>query len=147
MRTYKGLITELPENGIFVYGANTQGRHGLGSAKTAREKFGAVYGKTGLQGKSFGIVTKNLTKNVHPSVSKVRIVSQIAEMYLLALNNLSNYDLYVAYSGTGKNLNGYTPQEMAEMFTEAGAMIGYIPSNIVFEEGFAKLIKDYNGNS
>jgi hypothetical protein len=58
MKTYQGVITSLPLNGIFVYGANTEGRHGMGAAKVAREKFGAIYGKTGLQGQSYGIIIK-----------------------------------------------------------------------------------------
>ena len=48
-RYYEGNI--VPEsNTIFVFGSNLEGRHGLGAAKTAREKFGAIYGcPEGLQ--------------------------------------------------------------------------------------------------
>ena len=67
--TSKGIITTLPDNGVFVYGANTEGRHGLGAAKTAKDKFGAVYGKVGFQGRSYGIVTKCLKVKAQPSIS------------------------------------------------------------------------------
>ena len=77
MKVYKGIITELPPNGIFVFGSNTEGRHGLGAAKTAREKFGAKYGQpSGRQAQSYAIITKDLTKSFHPSVSRLDIEMQ-----------------------------------------------------------------------
>jgi hypothetical protein len=42
----------------------------------------------------------------------------------------------VAYTASGSNLNGYTPDEMAESFA-----LCPIPYNMVFEENFAKLIE------
>lgn len=135
-KTYKGILEELPENGIFVFGANTEGRHGLGAAKVAREKFGAIYGKTGLMNKSYGIITKDLTKKVHPSVSKETIIDQIENLYSLAIITPEK-DYYIIYNGEGKNLNAYSPQEMANMFKEA---MFVIPENIIFEEKFSKLL-------
>lgn len=50
-KTYKGLITELKPNQIFVFGSNIEGRHGAGAALFAMRKCGAEYGKSwGLQG-------------------------------------------------------------------------------------------------
>ena len=139
-KTYTGILNELPENGIFVFGANTEGRHGLGAAKVAREKFGAIYGRTGLMNKSYGIITKDLTKKVHPSIDTETIVDQIEKLYTLAIMTPEK-DYYVAYSGEGKNLNAYSPQEMADMFRTKGFLI---PENIIFEEGFSKLIFKYS---
>ncbi len=135
-RTYRGVITDLPDNGIFVFGANTEGRHGLGAAKTAKEKFGAVYSRTGLVNKSYGIITKDLNRKFHPSVSKEFIINQIESLYTLAIITPEK-DYYVAYQGVGKNLNAYSPQEMADMFREA---MFVIPENIIFEEEFSKLL-------
>jgi hypothetical protein len=134
MRIYEGIITSLPDNGIFVYGANTEGRHGLGAAKIAREKFGAIYGKTGLQGRSYGIITKDLRATSHPSVSIDTITKQIEDLYKLARTR-PDLEFYVAYRGTGKNLNSYTPEQMASMFATF-----IIPDNIVFEEKFFELV-------
>ena len=39
---YIGNITP-DANTIFVFGSNTEGRHGAGAAKVAREQFGAIY--------------------------------------------------------------------------------------------------------
>lgn len=141
MKTYKGLITELPANGIFVFGSNTQGRHGKGAALVARTKFGAIYGQPRYhQGQSYAICTKDLTKTTHPSVSREEIVEQIHKLYLFAHHDTA-HDYYIAY-GVNSNLNGYTPQEMANMFKNA---INWcdpkeIPSNIIFNEEFAKYI-------
>ena len=32
-------------NTIFVFGSNPEGRHGAGTAKVARNQFGAIYGQ------------------------------------------------------------------------------------------------------
>jgi len=135
MKTYKFPLTELPENGIFVFGSNTQGRHGKGSALIAKQRFGAIYGQAmGLQGKSYAIVTKDLTKSIHPSISKYAINTQIRDLYDFANINKDKL-FYIAYSGNGINLNAYSSLEMAELFSVN------IPENIVFEEEFFKLIK------
>lgn len=51
-------ITELKSNQVFVFGSNILGKHGGGAAKTAYEKFGAIYGiGFGRQGSSYAIPT------------------------------------------------------------------------------------------
>lgn len=138
-KTYTGLIEELPQNGIFVFGANTEGRHGAGAAKVALEKFGAVYGQVGYRGRSYGIVTKDLNAAVHPSISRKEIIEQIKELYKEAQSvHFNTKDFYIAYSGTGFNLNHYTPQDMADMFRNSGP----IPSNIIFEEDFNRMVRN-----
>lgn len=137
MKTYKGLIlkrSDIPEHGIFVFGSNTEGRHSKGSALVARLEFGAEYGNPqGPQGKSYAIITKDLTKNVHPSIPKVYIEIEVINLYHF-VHAYPDLLFYVAY-GLGRNLNGYTPEEMASMFSEFP-----IPENMVFEEGFSKLL-------
>lgn len=75
MRITPKNIKKLKQNEIFVFGANRQGRHGKGSALTARLNFGAIYGQPdGLQGQSYGIITKELRKNYPPvSLKEVRL--------------------------------------------------------------------------
>ena len=58
MRYHDGNITKLEPNEIFCYGANLAGIHGAGAAKQAL-KFGAVYGRFGLVGQTYGIPTKD----------------------------------------------------------------------------------------
>ncbi len=132
-KTYSGRVFKLLPNQIFVYGANTEFRHGKGSALSAL-KFGAKYGIGGFVGQTWSIITKNLKKRYHPSVSKEDIVSQIRNLYDFAQNNLDK-EFIIAYSGSGSNLNGYSNVEMAEMFSSF-----QIPINIIFENEFNELI-------
>lgn len=143
-KTYKGMINSLKDNQIFVFGSNTEGRHGLGAAKTAKDKFGAIYGQAeGLQGQSYAIITKDLIKDdkKNPSRTKEQIIEQIHKLYEFAKQN-PDKEFLVAYSGTGKNLNYYSNEDMASMFASE-----IIPSNIIFEENFNNLVNQFNSTS
>ena len=152
-KTYKGLITSLKPNQWFVFGSNTEGRHGKGAAKQAME-FGAIYGQSiGFQGQCYAIITKDLTKSIHPSINKESIQYQIGILYHNAIQTPED-EYLIAYSGTGTNLNGYTNEEMAWMFCNPIEADGdlwasdifnpklfEIPKNIIFEESFYNLIQ------
>ena len=72
MNYYSGYINELKENEIFVFGSNPEGRHGAGTAKIAKEKFGAVYGVgRGLTGQCWALPTKNLKPNFYENASGI----------------------------------------------------------------------------
>jgi hypothetical protein len=131
-------ITALKPGEIFVFGSNTQGRHGKGAALWAYQHAGAIYGwPRGPQGRSYAICTKDLTKRIHPSVSQSDIEWQIHLLYGWArMDNHLHQRFLVAYT-TQPNLNGYTPQQMADMFCSQP-----IPDNMVFEEQFSKLIQN-----
>jgi hypothetical protein len=134
--TYDGHLLQLLPNQIFVFGSNTEGRHGKGAAKTAM-RFGARYGQAeGPQGRTYAIVTKNLRAKTHPSIAVGRITKQIIALYMYAQDH-PDQQFMVAY-GTGKNLNGYTPQQMAIMFA-----VQQPPDNIVFERYFGLLVDKY----
>lgn len=134
-KTYSGMIQNLAPNQVFVFGSNTQGKHGKGAALTAKNKFGAIYGQAeGPQGQSYAIITKDLTKNTHPSRTPEQIKEQIHNLYEYAREN-PDKEFLVAYSGKGTNLNAYSNQEMADMFSSEP-----IPNNIVFEQEFNELI-------
>lgn len=138
-KTYTGLITTLNKNQYFCFGSNKHGIHKAGTALIALNKFGAIYGQShGLQGQSYAICTKDITKNIHPSVSESDIINQIIELYKYAENN-PNSEFFIAYTGSGVNLNYYTALDMAKMFNRP-----HIPINIIFEDNFLKLIKTIN---
>lgn len=143
-KTYTGMITKLEPNQIFVFGSNTQGIHGAGAARFACNNFGAIYGHfSGTMGQSYGIVTKDLTKDIHPSIKPQFIIDQIESLYYLA-EVLNNKEYLIAYN-TNPNLNGYTPAQMATMFKFAALnrcidKLTSISDNIVFEEGFNDLV-------
>ena len=137
-KTYSGKVTSLKPNQIFVFGSNPEGRHGAGAAKYAKDNFGAIYGQgEGLQGQSYALPTKDLrikTDNSLRSISSEEITNNIRKLYEVAKQNPNKEFLVSDYSES--NLNGYTGQEMADMFIAAGP----IPSNIIFNQNFDKLI-------
>ena len=134
VNSYSGYI-EPEENTIFVFGSNPEGRHGAGAAKVAREKFGAVYGQgEGLQGNAYALPTKDLRvkeNNGLRSISTEQIVENIRKMYQVAREN-PDKQFKVAYTHglNEKSLNGYTGEEMINMFLEAGD----IPANVYFSD-------------
>lgn len=140
--TYKGKLTKLEPNEVFVFGSNegsSTGKaptHGAGAAKDARDYFGAIQGQTrGLQGQSYAIVTKKYY-DVEKSSTPQEIEQEIKNLYEYAKQHPEK-DFLVAYKvDKTKNLNGYSDIEMANMFKTSP-----IPSNIVFEEGFNKLVR------
>lgn len=156
MEFWKGeYITKLEPNEIFVMGTNPSGIHGAGAAK-AGLKFGAkmTVGR-GLMGSTYGLITKNLEgkagfvekatgivydKEGYRSVSTEQIRANIDEMYDLAKQpEHQNKKFLVSYQyeswpngSPKKSLNGYTSQEMLEMFAKDKE----VPPNIVFHESY-----------
>ena len=136
--TYSGVIKYLNDNQIFVFGSNTQGRHGKGAALTARLRFGAIYGQPeGIQGKSFAIITKDLTKKTHPSRTPAQIISQIDKLYEYAILHPEK-EFIIPYKCSDYNLNAYSSEEMAKMFASRD-----IPDNIIFDKQFYELVKSF----
>lgn len=120
-------INKLENNQIFVFGANTEGRHGKGSALDAR-KFGAVYGQSsGLQGNSYGIITKDLNKGLR-SIPLSEIKLQIDELCEVA-RSTKNKDYLLTPIGIGNA--GYSVSEIADLIPTD------IPSNIWLPQCFA----------
>ncbi|WP_428743113.1 hypothetical protein [Tenacibaculum sp.] len=149
-------ITKLGKNGVFVFGANSAGGHGGGTAAIAqtgkpgmsydvpKTKLGkyAIYGEVGYmegtKGASFGLVTKSaeikdgkLKVGGKRSISKENIIENIEELYGYA-RGMTEKTFYVAYTNSGTNMNGYSSSEMAEMFSLAGE----IPTNVKFSNSF-----------
>lgn len=137
MKTYTGYIEELNPNQIFVFGSNTQGRHGAGTAKLCLNKYGAIYGQaSGLQGKSYGLVTTNLTTYKFPSRSPEEVLTEIKKFYKCAEEN-PELEFLVAYTAEGYNLCGYSSKQLANLFSAIS-----IPENVIFEDKFAELINN-----
>lgn len=132
----------MPVNGIFVFGSNTEGRHGLGAANDAKRYFGAKqFQPTGLQGNAYGIVTKNLTKGVefdnqqwndtgNKSVSLEYIGKGIQNMLLFAkANPLKKF--YV--TKLGSSLAGYSENDIKGLFEK---LINVLPDNVILPKEY-----------
>ena len=94
-----------------------------------------------LAGEAFQMEYEFVDANGERTVTPKEIRENIKRMYEAARNN-PDKEFIVAYSKDGKNLNGYTSEDMAEMFASED-----IPSNIVFEEGFNELVNKYETNT
>ena len=144
MKTYKGNITPEPDT-IFVFGSNPEGRHGAGSAKVAREQFGAIYGQgEGLQGSAYALPTTELRYHMRAnktgysrhSMSEEVIVENIKRMYQCAEEH-PDKKFKVAYRNqpNERTLCGYSGRELMEMFKKA--CDGNYPDNVYFSEEWA----------
>lgn len=116
---------------IFVFGSNTEGRHGAGAASYAVKHHGAIYGQSeGLQGNSYAIITKNLNIGKR-SIPLEDIESQVKHLIALAKIETSwIFDI----TPIGCGLAGYFPYEILPMFN------GH-PPNVILPNVFLEEIK------
>jgi len=113
-RTTSEKIISLNENEIFVFGSNRSGRHSKGAAKTAMYKFGAKWGQAdGLQGKSYGIPTKDRTLNV---LSIPEIEHHVRKFISFAK---ANPQLTFLVTEVGCGLSRFSPKQIAPLFEKA----------------------------
>ena len=112
--TTPDIISQLGEDEIFVFGSNESGRHGLGAAKTALG-WGAVWGQAeGLQGRTYGIPTKDR------SVRRTLAISEI-EPYVKRFIEFASKNPHLKFLVTeiGCGLAGYKPKDIAPLFADA----------------------------
>lgn len=102
-------ITELKDNEIFVFGSNLAGLHGGGAARTALNKFGAVWGQgVGLQGKSYGIPTMH---------GGVRHIQPYVDEFIIFAEDHPEMNFLVTRIGCG--IAGFKDEEIAPLFKRA----------------------------
>lgn len=106
----RDLMQRYGKRGVFVYGANTAGRHGAGAARVALIAYGAEYGKIGWVGQSYGIPTKDIRL-------KTRTLANIAISVSLFLDDVDaspDYEFVLTRIGCG--LAGYQDSQIAPLF-------------------------------
>lgn len=106
-------IEKLLSNQIFVFGSNTLGYHTGGASRTARKKFGAVWGQPeGLQGQSYAIPVdfgKGIRNDVDVKAAVERFISFAKE----------HTELFFLVTRVGCGTGGYHDDEMAQFFKDA----------------------------
>ena len=102
------MIRTLKEREIFVFGSNCYGHHGGGAARTAMDRFGAVWGVgEGLQGSSYALPTMEGLENIQAAVDRfMEFARQHQELRFLV-------------TAVGCGIAGYRSDEIAPMFREA----------------------------
>jgi hypothetical protein len=107
-------ITKLNPNEIFVFGSNLSGRHGKGAAKQALT-WGAIWGQgAGLQGRTYGIPSKNASITRTLSVKEIK---PFVDDFIQFAKDNQNLIFLVTEIGCG--LANLTPKEIAPLFKEA----------------------------
>lgn len=115
---------------IFVFGSNTEGRHGKGAALEARKNHGAIYGQAeGRQGNSYAIITKELRAD-YPKVT-IEQVKEGVDRFLAYAQLHSNE--YFILTPIGCGLAGFRDYEVGPLFEHA-------PHNILIPTRFKKFI-------
>jgi len=107
-------ITKLIDNQIFVFGSNQSGRHFKGAARTAL-KWGAKVGQAaGLQGRTYGIPTKDASIRRVLNISKIKpYVDDFIEFAKV------NPQLIFLVTEVGCGLSKMKPKEIAPLFQKA----------------------------
>lgn len=129
---------------IFVYGANEKGIHGAGAAKFAKEHHGAIMGRYGYAGNSYGIPTKETPYKTLP----LNRIQGHVNTFLQFVEEHPEMTFTLTPIGCG--YAGYKPKDIAPMFVRC--YIGDYP-NIVLPEEFKEYFRetyenpDYNGIS
>jgi hypothetical protein len=112
---------------IFVYGSNQAGRHGRGAALTAKLHYGAVFGKTGFSGHSYGINTKDYDVETLPLDAINVYVSEFLDFAR------ANPEMQFVVTKVGCGLAGYGSHQIAPMFKQA-------PDNCRFDQAWMKYL-------
>lgn len=114
MRITPDDIKKLEQGQIFVFGSNLSGRHGKGAAKTALG-WGAKWGQvSGLQGRTYGIPTKDAS--IRRTLTVIEIKPFVDEFIEFAKNN-TNMTFLVTEIGCG--LAGHKQKDIAPLFINA----------------------------
>lgn len=115
---------------IYVFGSNLAGRHGKGSALTAKETYGAEYGVgEGRTGRSYAIPTKD-------HYLRVRTLSDILTSILKFIDYAkANPDLTFRVAKVGCMNAGYDETQIAPYFSAA-------PSNCLLPDGWRDLYSE-----
>lgn len=120
----------LPRNVVFVFGSNSAGIHGSGSALGAKLYFGALqFHGEGHVGRSYAIPTKNNKIKTLPLIAIEKNINTFLEY---ALNN-PNLNFFITAVGCGRA--GYHPEQIAPLFKEA-------TSNCAFPFSWTKYFPD-----
>ncbi|MGG6262776.1 A1S_2505 family phage non-structural protein [Leptolyngbya sp. AN03gr2] len=129
-------ITQLEPHQIFVFGANTEYRHGAFGAKQAL-KFGAKYrGMQPYAGQTYAIVTKNLSNAENRSLRSVPLEAIDRQIHQLCrfAKTLPNKEFLVTKIGCGAG--GYTEAEIGALWLNKE-----IPTNIRLPQAFIDVIQ------
>lgn len=131
-RTTPEKISELGPDDVFTFGSNSEGVHGKGAAKLAKERFGAVVGKGfGHYGQSYAIPTREFGNDGKLFTLSLDDIAFNVRRFLSYAKICPELTFYVTKIGCG--LAGYRVDQIAPMFAPARTM-----PNVVLPAEFFK---------
>ncbi|MGR0306682.1 A1S_2505 family phage non-structural protein [Acinetobacter beijerinckii] len=124
------IVTELPEDTVFVFGSNLAGIHDSGAARVAALHFAAVKGVgRGWAGQSFAIPTLN----EHIQQMPLSQIEHYVDDFKIYAKNHPKMKYFLTALGCG--IAGYKVSEIAPLFKG-------IHSNVIFPESFRPYIEE-----
>ncbi|MCQ2289491.1 MAG: hypothetical protein MJZ74_10405 [Muribaculaceae bacterium] len=122
-----GMIRNLKDDEIFVFGSNLAGMHAGGAAHAAHMLFGAIWGQgDGIQGQSYAIPT------MHGGVD---VIKPYVDTFIDFAKQHRELFFYVTRIGCG--IAGFSDQEIAPLFIEA-----INEENICLPRSFVMLLQE-----
>lgn len=125
-------IKKLEDKEIFVFGSNLSGIHGAGAARTALG-WGAVWGQAeGMQGRTYGIPTKDSSVLRTLSIDEIK---PYVDRFIEFAKTRTDLSFLVTEIGCG--LAGMKPKDVAPIFKGAELL-----ENVYLPERFIHIIKN-----
>lgn len=129
-RTTPEQINDLTGNQVFVFGSNTEGKHGGGAAWFAQKNFGAQWGVAeGMSGKTYAIPTCDASINELP----IDVIAASVTRFIDHAKQTPDAEYLVTPIGCG--IAGFTPEQIAPLFILATDV-----ENIHLPESFWKIL-------
>ena len=126
----ESIVTELPEDTVFVFGSNLAGIHDSGAARVAAQHFAAVKGVgRGWAGQTFAIPTLN----EHLQQMPLSQIEHYVDDFKIYAKNHPKMKYFLTALGCG--IAGYKVSEIAPLFKG-------IHSNVIFPESFRPYIEE-----
>lgn len=122
---------------IFVFGSNTEGYHGGGAAKTAREQYGAEWGVgEGLTGQSYALPTR-YTRGEGKDREFITLPGRQIEIYIERFISFAkdHPELTFRLTAIGCGRAGFTPEQLAPLLRNA-------PHNVRLPPEFRSALAD-----
>ena len=122
-----GMITQLRDGEVFVFGSNLAGMHGGGAARIAHQNFGAEWGVgVGMTGDCYAIPT------MHGGIDEIR--PYVDEFIAYAK---SHTDKVFLVTRIGCGIAGFRDEEMAPLFADALGI-----DHIALPRSFVRILED-----
>lgn len=111
-------ILNLETNEVFVFGANSLGHHGGGSARAANLHYGAVWGEIHRTGRSYGLVTMQFPSSETGEVKRLTSEELNQEFKRFFAQVELEKDKHFLLTKVGLGIAGWSVEEVKKCFLD-----------------------------